>query len=54
MWLNGDDNLRALILHPQIHTDERARTDDICTGVVGGTVPLEIPGHGGLTPLSAV
>lgn len=41
----GSEYLRALVLVPQINTLEWVRTDDICTGLVGGAVSLEIPGH---------
>lgn len=46
--------LRALVLVPQVHTLERIGTDDVGARLVGRTVALQVPGHGGLAPLGAV
>ena len=46
--------LRALVVHPEIHADEGTGTDHVGTGVVRGTVPLEVPGHRGLAPLGSI
>ena len=51
---NGLLYLRALVLHPQVHADERLRADDVGARIVAGAVPLEIARHSGLAPLSAV
>ena len=45
---------RALIFHPEVHTDEGTGADDIGTGIVGGAVPLKIASHGGLSPLCPI
>ncbi len=45
---------RALVLHPEVHADERQRADHIGAGIVAGAVLLQVAGHGRLAPLGPV
>lgn len=46
--------LRAFVFIPQVYTLKWIRTDDVGAGFVGRAVLLQVPGHGGLSPLGPV
>lgn len=54
MMIRGWLYLRALVDIPEIHALEGIRADNIRAGLVRWAALLQIPRHGGLTPLGSI
>lgn len=52
--VGDEENLRAIVIVPKVDAFERLLANNVCARFVRWAVPIDIPGHGSLAPLSPV